>query len=85
MKKEIIKEFEKWSETQKSYTKHDVFIAGYELAQQQIKDDFTCQFAEWMSTPISTNYKANGNWFVNGEIKTTTELLNYFKDNVYNK
>jgi hypothetical protein len=35
MKKEIIKEFEKWSETQKSYTKHDVFLAGYELAQQE--------------------------------------------------
>ena len=35
MKKEIIKEFEKWSESQKSYTKHDVFLAGYELAQQE--------------------------------------------------
>jgi hypothetical protein len=38
MKKESIKEFEKWSETQKSYTKYDVFIAGYELSQQEISE-----------------------------------------------
>jgi hypothetical protein len=33
---EIIKLFELWSEDKKSYTKYDVFIAGYKLGQEQI-------------------------------------------------
>ena len=60
MKKEIIKEFEKWSETQKSYTKHDVFLAGYELAQQEISElkeqrDEMLQMLE----ECSLHYKSN--------------------------
>jgi sugar phosphate isomerase/epimerase len=99
MKKEIIKEFEKWSETQKSYTKHDVFLAGYELTQQQISelkeqceqitDDFSIKFAEW----LGSNYvKLHSVWVgiyqsqTNKENwKKTTELQQYFKENVYNK
>jgi hypothetical protein len=61
MKKEIIKEFEKWSETQKSYTKHDVFLAGYELAQQEISElkeqrDEMLQMLEYLSTENNLDY-----------------------------
>jgi hypothetical protein len=46
------------------------------LQCEQITDDFSCQFAEWyLSNSNNSDFE---NW-------TTTELQQYFKENVYNK
>jgi hypothetical protein len=71
MKKEIIKEFEKWSETQKSYTKHDVFLAGYELTQQQISE--LKEQRDEMLAMIEDLISINVNYFHETEIKEKIE------------
>ena len=52
---------------------------------EQITDDFTDEFAEWMSALIISNYASKGRWYLKGEIKTTSELRQYFKENIYGK
>jgi len=52
---------------------------------EQITDDFSCQFAEWLLwQDITQRGKSN---FVcwDGVQRTTTELQQYFKENVYGK
>jgi hypothetical protein len=56
---------------------------------EQITDDFSVKFAEWSSLYYA--YFVNGIFYrntydlENGDGLTTTELLNYFKENVYGK
>jgi len=56
---------------------------------EQITDDFSIAFAEWCD--FNATQKSKGLWFsvhLNIKIKnakSTTELLNYFKENVYGK
>jgi hypothetical protein len=65
---------------------------------EQITDDFSISFAEWLNQNRWFTFE-NGKWcysFENGTAisktnydknyrKTTTELQQYFKENVYNK
>jgi len=46
---------------------------------QNVSDELSIGFTEWMSDLIHRNYKSGGFWFIKGEIKTTKELLEIFK------
>lgn len=44
------------------------------------------KFAEWMSSLIESNYKSGGNWYCNGEIKTTEQLYEmWMKEQILNQ
>lgn len=44
------------------------------------------EFTQWMSGLIESNFMSNGNWYCNGEIKTTNQLYEiWMKEQILNQ
>jgi len=68
--------------------KFDLKINRYKeehLSEQceQITDDFSVKFAEWMDKECRKSHSHALRYWLLGELKTTQELLQIFKDKYY--
>lgn len=59
-------------------TEDELFEAGIKAGIEET-EELMIKFTEWMSGAILSNYKSGGNWFVEGRVTTSLELLELFK------